>query len=127
VRVTDFYARYPSRLVVNGAEYSRNILENQTLVLWSSLVWDGLDGHFQICMEAPPLCPDGFELTPVPVEECPAGAEVLSNCEEAEPGELCEGNGQPPILRSHAARHFAEDHGATCHAATKPAVDLPSF
>ena len=94
MRVTDFYARYPSRLVVNGAEYSRNILENQTLVLWSSLVWDGLDGHFQICMEAPPLCPDGFELTPVPVEECPAGAEVLSNCEEAEPGELCEGNGQ---------------------------------
>ena len=94
MRVTDFYARYPSRLVINGAEYSRNILENQTLVLWSSLVWDGLDGHFQICMEAPPLCPDGFELTPVPVEECPAGAEVLSNCEEAEPGELCEGNGQ---------------------------------
>ena len=94
MRVTDFYARYPSCLVVNGAEYSGNILENQTLVLWSHLAWDGLDGHFQICMEAPPLCPDGFELTPVPVEECPAGAEVLSNCEEAEPGELCEGNGQ---------------------------------
>ena len=94
MRLTDFYARYPSRLVINGAEYSGNILENQTFVLWSHIAWDGLDGHFQICMEAPPLCPDGFELTPVPVEECPAGAEVLSNCEEAEPGELCEGNGQ---------------------------------
>ena len=94
MRLTDFFARYPSRLVINGAEYSGNILENQTFLLWSHIAWDGLDGHFQICMEAPPLCPDGFELTPVPVEECPAGAEVLSNCEEAEPGELCEGNGQ---------------------------------
>ena len=94
VRVTDFFAGNLSHLIVNGNRYSRTILENTTFVLWSHLAWDGLDGHFRICMEAPPLCPDGFELTPVPVEECPAGAEVLSNCEEAEPGELCEGNGQ---------------------------------
>ena len=94
VRVTDFFAGDRSHLIVNGNRYSSTILENTTFVLWSHIAWDGLDGHFQICMEAPPLCPDGFELTPVPVEECPAGAEVLSNCEEAAPGALCEGNGQ---------------------------------
>eukprot|EP00435_Cladocopium_sp_Y103_P039720 s1073_g10.t1 len=93
VHVTAFDAVNGSHLIVNGNRYSGKVLENTTFVLWSDIVWGGA-GHFQICMEAPPLCPDGFELTPVSVEECPAGAELLSKCEEAEPGELCEGDGQ---------------------------------
>lgn len=37
---------------------------------------------------------DGLPLVPVPVQDCPPGSVSLPSCDQASPGELCEGDGQ---------------------------------
>jgi len=42
----------------------------------------------------PPSCSDGLELVPVAIPDCPPSGEDLPNCNDAAPGELCEGDGR---------------------------------
>lgn len=41
-----------------------------------------------------PTGADGLPLVPVPVQDCPPGSVSLPSCDQASPGELCEGDGQ---------------------------------
>jgi len=45
-------------------------------------------------VEKPPSCSDGLELVPVAIPDCPPSGEDLPNCNDAAPGELCEGDGR---------------------------------
>ena len=50
--------------------------------------------RWRICLEKPPTCSDGLELIPVAILDCPSSGMDLTNCHDAEPGELCEGDGR---------------------------------
>ena len=103
IRIDDFVTeKYFDFLTVNGYTYSGFGLNGTSTSLWSNISWssDGSNGktakygelRWRICLEKPPSCSDGLDLTPVSIADCPA-EDTLPDCHSAEPGQLCEGDG----------------------------------
>ena len=63
-----------------------------------------------------PTGADGLPLVPVPVQDCPPGSVSLPSCDQASPGELCEGDGQCGTRRAwcwedgHVGKGFGDDN-----------------
>lgn len=85
-------------LTINTVPFSGTGPYKKTFTLWTNITWRSDasvgDRGWKLCLEAAPYCSDGLPLTPIAVKDCPSGSTVLPNCEEAEPGELCDGNGK---------------------------------
>ena len=105
IRIHDFVTeKYFDPLTINGYRYSGIGLHRISTVLWSNISWssDGWNNmstwwfrpRWRICLEKPPTCSDGLELIPVAIHDCPSNGMDLPNCHDAEPGELCEGDGR---------------------------------
>ena len=109
IRIRAFKTRkYFDSLTVNGYKYSGSGLRGTSTVLWSNISWTSSGWNrvnpgmpplpygrgWQICVEKPPSCSDGLELVPVAIPDCPPSGEDLPNCNDAAPGELCEGDGR---------------------------------
>eukprot|EP00438_Fugacium_kawagutii_P011250 Skav203727 [mRNA] locus=scaffold2895:10693:21856:- [translate_table: standard] len=95
--------KYFDYLSVNGYWYSGFGLKGSSTALWSNLSWssDGWNAanqthgelRWRICVEKPVSCTDGLALIPVSIPDCPPSADPLPDCQTAEPGQLCEGDG----------------------------------
>ena len=109
IRIQAFETRkYFDSLSVNGYKYSGSGLRGTSTVLWSNISWTSSGWNhlkqgmpklpyvrgWRICVEKPPSCSDGLELVPVAIPDCPPSGEDLPNCNDAAPGELCEGDGR---------------------------------
>ena len=104
IRIDDFVTeKYFDPLTINGYMYSGSGLNKASTVLWSNISWssdgwnnisNGTHLRWKICLEKPPTCSDGLELIPVAIHDCPSSGMDLPNCHDAEPGELCEGDGR---------------------------------
>jgi len=101
ILVTAFSTEKRDMLVINGNAYSGDddsminrsfVIRPETDVI--SWVTDGSGSRsgWQLCLDTPPACSDGF---PVPVtgKDCPSSIEKLSSCETAALGALCIGDG----------------------------------
>ena len=100
--------KYFDSLTVNGYKYSGSGLQGTSTVLWSNISWTSSGWNnlkpgmpllprmrgWRICVEKPPSCSDGLELVPVAISDCPPSGDDLPNCNDAAPGELCEGDGR---------------------------------
>ena len=100
--------KYFDSLTVNGYKYSGSGLQGTSTVLWSNISWTSSGWNnlkpgmpllprmrgWRICVEKPPSCSDGLEVVPVAISDCPPSGEDLPNCNDAAPGELCEGDGR---------------------------------
>ena len=90
-------------LIINQQRYSGTSrdIENKTFVIrpnstnisWFPDAHDSLSG-WQLCLDTPPACSDGFPVVPVTGEDCPSSIENLSSCETAALGALCIGDGK---------------------------------
>ena len=109
IRIRTFLTwKYYDSLTVNGYKFSGSGLNGTSTVLWSNIWWtsggwnplkEGMPPlpqrrGWRICVEKPPSCSDGLELVPVAIPDCPPSGEDLPNCNDAAPGELCEGDGR---------------------------------
>ena len=109
IRIQSFLTwKYFDSLTVNGYKYSGSGLRGTSTVLWSNISWTSSGWNqmelgmpllphmrgWRICVEKPPSCSDGLELVPVAIPDCPPSGEDLPNCNDAAPGELCEGDGR---------------------------------
>jgi len=85
------------KLSVNGRRYSGTSLLGETFTAWTDLTWRSdesvVERGWQFCL-IHLTCADGLPLVPVPVQDCPPGSVSLPSCDQASPGELCEGDGQ---------------------------------
>ena len=89
-------------LIINQQRYSGTSrdIENKTFVIrpnstnisWFPDAFDSLSG-WQLCLDTPPACSDGFPVVPVAGEDCPSSVENLLSCETAALGALCIGDG----------------------------------
>ena len=103
VTVTAFSTeQYFDVLFINQQSYSGTSrdIENKTFVIRpnsTNISWfpdsSGSRSGWQLCLDAPPACSDGFPVVPVAGEDCPSSIENLSSCETAAPGTLCIGDG----------------------------------
>ena len=102
ILVMAFSTEKRDMLVINGNAYSGDddsminrsfVIRPETDVI--SWVTDGSGSRsgWQLCLDTPPACSDGF---PVPVagEDCPSSIENLSGCKTAALGALCIGDGK---------------------------------
>jgi len=101
IRIVNFTTEHKyDYLTINGYKYSGSgeSVVGATGVLWSNISWQSYHGAshggWRICAEKPPSCSDGLELVPVAIPDCPPSGEDLPNCNDAAPGELCEGDGR---------------------------------
>ena len=102
ILVMAFSTEKRDMLVINGSAYSGDddgmidrsfVIRPETDVI--SWVTDGsgsLSG-WQLCLDTPPACSDGFPVVPVAGEDCPSSVENLLSCETAALGALCIGDG----------------------------------
>ena len=104
IRIDEFFTeKYFDHLTVNGYTYSGYGLNGTSTSLWSNISWssDGWNAgkqrhgklRWRICVEKPPSCSDGLDLTPVPIADCPSAEDILPDCHSAGPGQLCQGDG----------------------------------
>ena len=81
-------------LTVNGVRYSGDGEPGSIVVAWGNITWRAdssvSSNGWELCFVSP-KCHDGLALRPVGVPDCPPGATALPSCDEALPGELCEG------------------------------------
>ena len=81
-------------LAVNGVGYSGDGEAGFIVVAWGNITWRAdssvASTGWELCFVSP-KCHDGLALSPVGVPDCPPGPEALPSCDEALPGELCEG------------------------------------
>lgn len=82
-------------LTIHGVPYSGTGPSKKTFALWTNISWRSdasvAERGWKICLAAAPFCSDGLPLTPVEIKDCPPESMVLPSCEEANPGDLCEG------------------------------------
>ena len=115
LKVADLGSDWPSDLsffIYDRVYDSNNLKVGQVLVHdqhresgRSSLIWQPgrrrrRNGEFpawKFCVVRPASCPDGSLLVPVARGDCPSSLAFLATCDEALPGDLCEGgpNGEP--------------------------------
>ena len=85
------------KLTVNGKQFSGTSLLGDRFNAWTDIIWRSdesvVEKGWQFCLVTL-SCADGLPLTPVAVQDCPPGAAALPSCDEAAPGELCEGDGK---------------------------------
>ena len=82
---------------INGVELheenagSRFVVD--TAISWSSNASSLESAPWEVCIVGA-SCKDGLEVLPVPSADCPTDSADLPDCEAAQPGELCLGDGE---------------------------------
>ena len=98
ILVMAFSTEKRDMLVINGNAYSGDddsminrsfVIRPETDVI--SWVTDGSDSRsgWQLCLDTPPACSDGFPVPVARTEDCPSSVENLLGCETAALGALC--------------------------------------
>lgn len=85
------------KLTVNGKQFSGTSLLGDSFNAWTNITWRSdesvVERGWQFCLVTL-TCADGLPLIPVAVRDCPPGSAALPSCDEAAPGDLCEGDGK---------------------------------
>ena len=89
--------RDDDKLTVNGKQFSGTSLLGDSFNAWTNITWRSdesvVERGWQFCLVTL-TCADGLPLIPVAVRDCPPGSAALPSCDEAAPGDLCEGDGK---------------------------------
>ena len=112
------------KLTINGRVFSGTRLLGETFTVWTDIIWRSdesvVERGWQLCLMSL-TCADGLPLMPVTVKECPPGSTPLPSCDEAAPGELCEGDGKCGTRTGGKCNHVS------CHESHFTMLTTPNY